>query len=75
MNQIITSTTNTNRLHDYLIANVQGFHRVEPGAFGLDTAKPDCGYVTGSAEEITISFSDELPAALIQAAIDEFHSR
>ena len=75
MNQIITSTTNTNRLHDYLVTNVEGFHKIEQGALGLDTAKPDCGYITGTAEEVTISFSYELPAALIQAAIDEFHSR
>ena len=75
MNKVVTSTSNINRLHDYLIANVNGFRRVSPGAYGLDTADIDCGYVSGSNSEVTISFAFDLPAILIQTAINDFHNQ
>ena len=75
MNQIVTSTSNINGLHDYLVSNVDGFHRTTPGAYGLPTSSPDCGYVSGTDSEVTISFAFDLPAILIQTAINEFHNQ
>jgi hypothetical protein len=75
MNKIVTSTSNINRLHDYLNANVSGFRRVVTDDNGIDVATSDSGYVEGSESEVTISFAYDLPNVLIQTAIHEFHNQ
>jgi|TARA_R110002020_G_scaffold5882_1_gene24199 hypothetical protein len=69
MQTLVTGNVDMNKLHDYLIKEVPTFHRVGQSSIGIDYALDDCGRVHKNGEDVTISFADDLPMAVIQAAL------
>jgi len=74
MGSITTSGVNINELHDFLITNLEGFHRVSLDSQGIDTADIDCGRVHQSENVITVLFADDLNIQDVQDGINKFRA-
>lgn len=74
MQSITTSKVNINDLHDYLITDLEGFHRVLSDSGGLDTATDECGRLHELGDVVTVFFADDLDIKDVQAKIDKFNS-
>jgi len=64
------SDIDANRLHDYLIANLPDFHRVDESRIAL----ADCGRVFSLGADVTIEFADDIDPGAISEAIAAFQS-
>ena len=66
---LFTQPNNLNLLHDELVAGISGFHRTHPRPDGTNEADPDCGQVQGTADEIIVTFADDIPPQLVTAVV------
>ena len=73
--QVITTTgVDMMKLGDYLFREVPTFGRTVESKIYTKIARDDCGALTQSGDNITISFADDIPVGIIQLALNGYSS-